>query len=91
MNSQETKKIYSFNFETKTAYINDEPLGAIVDHSDTAINVLWDDGIEQSNLLCINLLQSLIVTHCLISCSTMGFKDYWCCLSLKHLRGCFLC
>lgn len=47
MNSQKTKKIYSFNFDTKTAYINDEPLGAIVDHSDTAINVLWDDGIEQ--------------------------------------------
>lgn len=47
MKSKKTKNIYSFNFETKTAYINDEPLGAIVDHSDTSINVLWDDGIEQ--------------------------------------------
>jgi hypothetical protein len=47
MNTKETKNIYSFNFETKTAYINDEPLGTIVDHSDTAINVVWDNGMKQ--------------------------------------------
>jgi len=47
MNSKESKNIYSFNFETKTAYINDEPLGTIVDHSDTIINVVWDNGMKQ--------------------------------------------
>lgn len=47
MNSQETKNIYSFNFETKTAYINDEPLGTIIDHTDTSINVVWDNGMKQ--------------------------------------------
>lgn len=47
MNSKETKNVYSFNFETKTAYINDEPLGTIVDHSDTVINVVWDNGMKQ--------------------------------------------
>jgi hypothetical protein len=47
MNSKESKNIYSFNFETKTAYINDEPLGTIVDHSDTVINVVWDNGMKQ--------------------------------------------
>jgi len=47
MKSKKTKKIYSFNFETKTAYINDEPFGAIVNHSDTSIKVRWNDGIEQ--------------------------------------------
>lgn len=47
MNSKENKNVYSFNFETKTAYINDEPLGTIVDHSDTVINVVWDNGMKQ--------------------------------------------
>lgn len=47
MNSKESKNIYSFNFETKTAYINDEPLGTIVDHSDTIINVVWYNGMKQ--------------------------------------------
>jgi len=47
MNTKETKNIYSFNFKTKTAYINDEPLGTIIDHSDTAINVVWDNGMKQ--------------------------------------------
>ena len=47
MNSKETKNVYSFNFETKTAYINDEPLGTIVDHTDTVINVVWDNGMKQ--------------------------------------------
>lgn len=47
MNSKESKNIYSFNFETKTAYINDEPLGTIVEHSDTVINVVWDNGMKQ--------------------------------------------
>lgn len=47
MNSKESKNIYSFNFETMTAYINDEPLGTIVDHSDTTINVVWDNGMKQ--------------------------------------------
>lgn len=47
MNSKESKNIYSFNFETKTAYINDEPLGTIVDYSDTVINVVWDNGMKQ--------------------------------------------
>lgn len=47
MNSKESKNIYSFNFETKTAYINDKPLGTIVDHNDTTINVVWDNGMKQ--------------------------------------------
>lgn len=47
MNSKEAKNIYSFNFETKTAYINDEPLGTITDYNDTTINVIWNDGQEQ--------------------------------------------
>jgi hypothetical protein len=47
MNSKESKNIYSFNFETKTAYINDEPLGTIVDYNDTIINVVWDNGMKQ--------------------------------------------
>jgi hypothetical protein len=47
MNSKESKNIYSFNFDTKTAYINDEPLGTIVDHNDTIINVVWDNGMKQ--------------------------------------------
>jgi len=47
MNSKENKNIYSFNFETMTAYINDEPLGTIVDYSDTILNVVWDNGMKQ--------------------------------------------
>lgn len=47
MNSKENKNIYSFNFETMTAYINDEPLGTIVDYSDTILNVIWDNGMKQ--------------------------------------------
>jgi hypothetical protein len=47
MNSKESKNIYSFNFETMTAYINDEPLGTIVDYTDTILNVVWDNGMKQ--------------------------------------------
>lgn len=41
------KDVYSFNFETKTAYMNDEPLGTIESHDDTTINVVWDNGMRQ--------------------------------------------
>lgn len=47
MNSKESKNIYSFNFETMTAYINDEPLGTIVDYTDTILNVVWNNGMKQ--------------------------------------------
>ena len=41
------KDIYSFNFETKKAFLNGEELGIIESHTDTIVNVIWNNGIEQ--------------------------------------------